>query len=521
MSPRAERRRAALVVSALLGGACGGEAAPSGAEADASADSVTFIDSVEPPDATQPRDVAVPVDTVAGLDGVEPSDTQAPRDIVVGDTSDIVTPVDAPLTSDVDNRDTTTGDATAPERRSRRIFMNVGARETCWRYDISGCEVVQFDYDLAHGTASRGSVVVSGGSAAPAVSPDGKRLAYDVQDGRRLTTHVLDLTSGANVAMESASNKPSWLDLETVIFGAQNITLRTDESSRWSDVAKQRVPDTSVGGTIANPYSSVRVLGAVNSETGLSSYDCGGEDPWPVPGRPGWVAIHSQVWRFEGPTTPTLEHTCPWVVGLDPYRDKKDPRPVVIDTNATAWQEGVTWERVDTATAGITGCAHLSVAPSGQHILCTNQPDVTVVRDPIDGVMTKFNDMYGFRRVGNSWVSVRPNMPLFDHLAPRELPDAESIWAPGKSCHVYRTKQGSFCGDDDLIATDVYCEDTTVDPQNPDQVFARAFLIDIRDPEAPIYMDLTSALEDARGLARGTLGAYTLSCAPGDPRSGD
>lgn len=443
----------------------------------------------------------------------------------------------AALFADADPGDVSPGDSSPPEAAAEvtsppdsgpsevsagwpdlpRIFVNLGPRETCWRYDISGCDIVALDFDPVSGAVRKAETLAreSGaeGTAALSLSPDGTRLAYDALSGAHLTTHVRDLVSGAVVTMAPGSNKASWLDDETVAFGVRNESLRTDESSRWSDIGKQRVPDTrGMTGTTANPNPVTRVLGAVNSETGFETYDCGGEDPWPVPGRPGWIAFHGSVWRFAEPTTPTVAHTCPWLVGLNPYTDKKDPRAVVFDTNATSWSEGTTWERVMPDTAGITGCAHASVAPSGNRLLCTNQPEVTTMIDPVDGATTRFNDMYGFDRDGTTWRATRPDKTLFDHLTPRSLPDVASLWAPGTSCHVYRTKQGSFCGSDTLIATDVYCEDTSINPADPKQVFARAYLIDITHPEAPRYLDLTSAVEDARGLGRGELGAYTLTC---------
>jgi len=44
-------------------------------------------------------------------------------------------------------------------------------------------------------------------------------------------------------------------------------------------------------------------------------------------------------------------------------------------------------------------------------------------------------------------------------------------------------------------------------------VFARVAVVRIENPEAPVYVDLTSGVEDALGQARGSLGAYTSSCA--------
>jgi hypothetical protein len=293
-----------------------------------------------------------------------------------------------------------------------------------------------------------------------------------------------------------------------------NVSNSAGESSRWADIGQQSVPESiNLSGTVTNANPVFRILGATNAETGMQSYDCAGDDPYPVPGRAGWIALHTPVWRFTEAAETGQVHSCPWLNGLDPYTDHKDPRAVVLDYMAQSWSAGTTWESVDVASAGITGCAHLAVSPNGNNLLCTNQPEVRTLIDPVDGARTQVNEIYGFERSGGSWVSARPGAALFDHQTPRGLPDSERIWAAGLSCHVYRTKQGSFCGSPDWIAADVYCEDTAINPADPRQVFARAMLINIAYPEQPRYIDLTSAVEDATGQERGALGAYTLACA--------
>lgn len=405
-------------------------------------------------------------------------------------------------------------DATAPPERT--ILVSVGPRATCWRYEVSGCEIRKLGFNAGTGSITDyGRLVEGTGHIYPVLSPDGRRVAFNrLTQQRRLALIVKDLVSGAEVEM-SSGDKPSWLDNDTLVFGSRNVSERADESDRWSDTSQQAVPATSdLRGSVTNTNPVTIVLGALNRETGMRLYDCAGEDPYPIAGRPGWLAIHSSVWRFATRPTGTREaHTCPWLVGLDPYIDRKDPRPVLIDTTATAWRAGETFERVDVASAGITGCAHLSVSPSGQRLVCTNQPEVTVTTDIVDGARTRWNDLYGFTRDNKEWTATRGQQPMFAHVAPRDLADAEVLWAPSTSCHVYRTKQADFCSDDNTLVADLYCEDTRRDPANPDQVFARAVVVRLENPDVPVYIDLTSRLEDALGRARGWLGAYTPSCA--------
>ena len=398
---------------------------------------------------------------------------------------------------------------------SQRVILSAGSLEHCWRYDPSRCSLQDIVVDIdAETIIDNGTIANTMGAISPSISPDGMRLVYDSTASiGGVTVNVLDFTSGARMYM-GVGNKPSWMNNETVMYGTDNLSDGLEESTRWIDVAKQSVPETaSLSGQNVAGTPVIRILGADNTETGFDSYDCNGEDPYPLAGRPGWVATHSVPWRFPNPPNGSFEpHTCPWLLGLNPYSDLKDPRAVVFDSNATSWEEGVSWEYVDVDSVGITGCAHLAISPSGNRLLCTNQPTVTYLTDPVDGTVTERNDMYGFHYDAGVWVPDRGTEPMFEHPLPKGLEDAELIWQTGLSCHVMRVKQGSFCGHDDIIAADIYCEDTTISASSPQAVYARVVLIDIQDPENPRIIDLTSKLEDARGIPRGGLGGYTLAC---------
>ncbi|MFZ9887649.1 MAG: hypothetical protein ACO3JL_09105, partial [Myxococcota bacterium] len=190
-------------------------------------------------------------------------------------------------------------------------------------------------------------------------------------------------------------------------------------------------------------------------------------------------------------------------------------------------QEGVSFWRFDlselpsplpsSATPRPTGCAHLAFSPDGSRVLCTDQPTYHYEpHTPPSGAPYNvgFNRLYGFSRETRAGVegyySVRGAEPLFDHRAPAELDDIEQIWdqSDGQECETCYTKRAELCGGNDAVIANVYC--ATPPPQAA--LFARVMWIDFRDPSARVYVDITSLLEDDRGVPRGTLGSFSAAC---------
>jgi hypothetical protein len=263
-----------------------------------------------------------------------------------------------------------------------------------------------------------------------------------------------------------------------------------------------------------NPWP---LIGSVNPQTGFDTTDCSAADPFANPVTPNQVAFHSDTNRYD--SNNGTEHTCPWLEGIPDYIDTKSPRIVVADTNATEWEEGETWWSMDFALVDLpetSGCAHSAFSPDGTRLLCTNQPSF-YSRSATDKSGQQYDinydRIYGWDYNGTTknWDGARVG-PFFDHLAPNELPGIDEIWTTNTQCNRYRTKRAEFCGDSEHLVANVYCEDTQIDERDPAYVFGRIAMIDIGNPIAPVYHDLTSALEDHLGAGRGSMSGYTVTC---------
>jgi hypothetical protein len=293
----------------------------------------------------------------------------------------------------------------------------------------------------------------------------------------------------------------------------------TNVTNRWSDVVgaqlvsgeQEPILDDSL---TPNPWP---LVGSINPQTGFDSTDCSASDPFANPVTPNHVALHSDSYRYE--SNNGTQHTCPWLEGIPDYIDTKRPLLVVADTNATEWEEGETWWSMEFSLVGLpagSGCAHAAFSPDGARLLCTDQPSFYSTPDVDKSGQQydiNYDRIYGwdYNETTSTWDGARLG-PLFSHLAPDELPDIDKIWTTDTQCNKYRTKRAEFCGDSDHLVANVYCEDTQIDERDPAYVFGRITMIDFGNPTAPAYHDLTSALEDHLGAARGSMSGYTVTC---------
>ena len=403
------------------------------------------------------------------------------------------------------------------------IYLSAGTAGECWRYDISDCRIYRLRTNLTTGQVDEAVTVVDTPPAVhPTVNPSETRIAYDTsssdETGLMTTARRLDPDGSSGQPVDIAKgDKPQWKSdhelLHTMEHKETNVTIR------WRDVGiaqlvsgeQEPVLDDSLA---PNPWS---LVGSVNPYTGFDTTDCSASDPFANPAIPNHVAFHSTSYHYS--SNKNTEHTCPWLEGFPDYIDTKRPRIVVADTNATEWEEGETWWSMDFGVVDLpetSGCAHSAFSPDGTRLLCTNQPSFYSTSDTDksgDEYYISYDRVYGwdYNETTNNWDGASEG-PLFTHLAPSELPDIDEIWTADTQCNKYRTKRAEFCGDSEHLVANLYCEDTQIDQRDPAFVFGRITMIDFGNPTAPIYHDLTSALEDHLGAGRGSMSGYTVTC---------
>jgi hypothetical protein len=210
------------------------------------------------------------------------------------------------------------------------------------------------------------------------------------------------------------------------------------------------------------------------------------------------------------------------------------PKPVVFNMSALPagnvarnFVPGVDYWPFDLAEAGINSIAHLYVAPDGV-ILGTEQ---NTVQQPfrqcsIGGILVEngpnqclnaggkiilYNRIFGFERAGNAYRNVRrntdPALPLCKHFHPTELPNSDRYYDPQTVGDNFQYKYAEFCGSSKTLLATVMAHDR----QSKEIPFSRLMLIDIADPDNPVYFDLTGWLEDefSARWAPGTASGFT------------
>lgn len=374
----------------------------------------------------------------------------------------------------------------------------------------------------------------------PDVSPDGTRVAFlhtsSDSDLAYRHSYVLDISSGTLLDITGGNNHsdqgdwPHWISDTEIMYSNINYCPDSDSpgcnfESRYSDVMLARL-STDRSAVIETDF----LFGDVTTAN-FDSRFCDAGDSVFFPSSSGLVAFHSTT--IDGETS-VHDASCPWLDGLPGFNgeDYAGPKPVIWNL-AAATAGSVISEKTagedywlfDMESVGINSLAHLYFASNGM-VLGTEQ---NTVSQPLrrcslnsislsqglqacqdaGGTLLLYNRIFAFENTGSTYENVRrnenPRLPLFTHLHPAELPGSERYYDPLSVATNFQYKYAEFAGTHNTVIATVMNHDS-----NDTEVhFSRLMLIDIADPDAPMYFDLTGWLEDefpdrwSSGSARG------------------
>lgn len=255
-----------------------------------------------------------------------------------------------------------------------------------------------------------------------------------------------------------------------------------------------------------------------------------------------------------GPPVPyddpaAINFGCPWVarVGVPPFDEAQRTAVGVVTDPVVAEEEAGTWTEASDATAldpaswwpvqfdhgassplvdRVLGLAHLDWSPSGDQVIAFEQEGPgTRPPSPLDG--PERGRLFAYRRDGNVFAPLRTE-PLGMGSLARQIPPfdlrsdddiARSLGIAGDpGCKTSLHKYPVFCGQhhdalegaDNYLVAMVACD---ADQQGP-YVWSRVMLIDLADPTAPAYHDLTSLIEDYEHAPRNSYGGVMGDCGP-------
>lgn len=161
------------------------------------------------------------------------------------------------------------------------------------------------------------------------------------------------------------------------------------------------------------------------------------------------------------------------------------------------------------------GCAHAAWSPDGKKLLCSEQGTAELDEADKNRIFAFTFDPAEHVGAPNSVVT-KNALPAFKHKT------AEELWnlSGGEKCTVFYHKYAEWCGTQDYLLTSVacnYCESGNCENLGGKAkrlIGNRVYLIDIRNPDAPVYHNLTGALETQLGSAEGSLFSFTGTCGP-------
>lgn len=240
------------------------------------------------------------------------------------------------------------------------LYIPVGPRSSCNRYDASACRIERIEFDTTtHLATGFDAIIDVPGAFSPSINPTERLIAYDQVMMNRLQVSVKDMTTGETAALRDG-DKSSWRTDGTLFFGIQDEA--PSSADRWTDVGRVTLTQAPLSWN----GSTDRILGSSPWFVGgADSTDCSAEDPFFHAQHGSWMAFHNSPYRDGlGPT-----HTCPFVAGIV-NQDLKNPQPVVADIEASSWVEGETFWHFDMGVLPSprpmsmppppTGCAHLA-----------------------------------------------------------------------------------------------------------------------------------------------------------------
>jgi len=368
-------------------------------------------------------------------------------------------------------------------------------------------------------------------ATAPSTSPDGTQLTFlvtrPVENYAFRGLYIYDLETGIvtpltlNETHNNQGNWPRWLSDHEIIYTNTNFCPQQNGpgcsiDSRYQDLLISTLNDTEIETLIA--------AGDLNPITQLDTRFCTAEDPAPNMTEPNLIGFHSGL--VDGNTNAV--ENCPWLAGID----VPQPQPVVLNIDAApsdgqvdSLVPGRDYWTFDLEGAGIHGCAHLDFGPNDNVVVCTEQTapsgahvECSIPGNPLEscrangGHEIKYSRVFGFVEEDGAFRNLHTDestTPLFQHLHPSELPNADRFWHEDLICGNYNTKYVEL-GPEDLLLASVLCVEET----NGQTVFSRVMLIDISDPSSPNYFDITGWFEDqfperwTSGSATGFTGSF-------------
>lgn len=387
-----------------------------------------------------------------------------------------------------------------------------GAADGCWfageaASDARGCALHRLDWDLDAARVTGHAVVVDPplageGAWQPAFDPSGAWLAFAHRHGAGVSVRVRALAGaptdlGAALPGAPIQAWPTW-SLDGAVAVSTADPAVTCARPDGSCAAVQRWQRTS---TIAAAATTPGAPAVAGGDRGFSL-----EDTIFHPSQPTLLAGHG---KFDA-SAPAAAQACgAGVAAPAPGCPtlSQSPMPIVVDTaDARAWVLDLT-AVIDGVPTPLEGCAHADWSPDGDRLLCTEQGTAALAGGRQSQIFA-----VPFDPASPPGVVATTTSPLFAHRTADEL----FALGPGQACDVFHHKYARWCGADAVLATIACgCETATCQAEagGPTLLIGdRVFLIDLADPAAPRYHDLTGALEAELGGAAGSLTSFTADC---------